>query len=217
MVDAISSVNSLNSKRCERPQVAFKGEQAPVDMEQKPDTFEKENEVTQTTEEKQGMSTGKKVAIGIGSLLALVAAGFGIKKGLDIKAANKALKEAANAVGIEDVNVYKTIKSAFGNISACEYEKLDYSDVISKVKDLYKQGKIEIGDKLVIMPNSMLAKIFEEAKLKVNVPENAIAIAIESASGKEFKYQEFIMNKGLTDGFKDLLPKDKNYVQLFTE
>ena len=67
MVDAVSSVNSLNSKRCERPQVAFKGEQAPVDMEQKPDTFEKENEVTQTTEEKQGMSTGKKVAIGVGS------------------------------------------------------------------------------------------------------------------------------------------------------
>jgi len=217
MVEAISSVNSLNSKRCEKPQLAFKGEQAPVDMEQKPDTFEKENQVAEITEEKQGMSTGKKVAIGVGSLLALVATGFGIKKGLDIKAANKALKEAAQAVGIEDVNVYKTIKSAFGNISACEHGKLDYSDVISKVKDLYKQGKIEIGDKLVIMPNSMLAKIFEEAKLKVNVPENAIAIAIESASGKELKYQEFIMNKGLSDGFKDLLPKDKNYVQLFAE
>ncbi len=42
MVDAISSVNSLNSTRCEKPQLAFKGEQAPVDMEQKPDTFEKD-------------------------------------------------------------------------------------------------------------------------------------------------------------------------------
>ena len=60
MVDAISGVNSLNSKRCEKPQLAFKGEQAPVDMEQKPDTFEKENEVAQTTEEKQGMTRGKK-------------------------------------------------------------------------------------------------------------------------------------------------------------
>ncbi len=217
MVDAVNYANKLNSCPCPKPQVAFKGEQAPIDIEQKPDTFEKENEVAKGTQEKQGMSTGKKVAIGVGSLLALVAAGFGIKKGLDIKAANKALKEAAHAVGIEDVNLYKTIKSAFENVTVCEHEKLDYSDVISKVKELYKQGKIEVGDKLIIMPNNILTKVFEEAKLKVDVPENAIAIAIESASGKELKYQEFIMNKGLTDGFKDLLPKDKNYVQLFVE
>lgn len=217
MVDAINYANKLNSCPCPKPQVAFRGEQTPVDMEQKPDTFETENNVAEVTEKKQGMSTGKKIAIGVGSLLALIGAGFGIKKHLDIKAANKALKEAAQAVGIEDVNLYKQLKSVFDDVTICEHEKLDYSDVISKVKELYKQGKIEVGDKLIIMPNNILTKVFEEAKLKVDVPENAIAIAIESASGKELKYQEFIMNKGLTEGFKDLLPKDKNYVQLITK
>ena len=183
MVDAISSASSLNSKRCERPQLAFKGEQAPVDMEQKPDTFEIENKVAEATEEKEGISTGSKVAICVGSLLALIGAGFGIKKHLDIKAANKAIKEAAQAVGIEDVNLYKTIKSAFENVTVCEHEKLDYSDVISKVKELYKQGKIEVGDKLIIMRNIILTKGFEETKVKVDVHENDIAITQERGRG----------------------------------
>ena len=41
MVDAVNCANKLNSCQCPKPQ-AFKGEQAPVDMEQKPDTFEKD-------------------------------------------------------------------------------------------------------------------------------------------------------------------------------
>jgi len=212
MVDAVSSVNSLNSKRCERPKVAFKGEQAPIDMEQKPDTFEKENEVTQTTEEKQGMSTGKKVAIGVGSLLALVAAGFGIKKGLDIKAANKALKEAAEALGITDVKLYKNLKSVFEKMSVFERENLEYPDITRKVAELAKQGKVADGDKLLIMDHNsveeMLAKTF---KTQTNIPENTIAIAIESAEGKEIKYSELIFHNGLYDGLVDLLPKDKIY------
>ena len=42
MVDAVNYANKLNSCPCPKPQVAFKGEQVPVDMEQKPDTFEKD-------------------------------------------------------------------------------------------------------------------------------------------------------------------------------
>jgi hypothetical protein len=208
MVDAISSASSLNSKRCERPQLAFKGEQAPVDMEQKPDTFEKENEVTQTTEEKQGMSIGKKVAIGVGSLLALVAAGFGIKKGLDIKTANKALKEAAHAVGIEDVNLYKQLKSMFGKVSKHDGEKLEIQDILAKIDKLNEKGLIKDGDKYTIFPPKMTQEVFAKEHPDISVPKNAIAVMIQRADGKKLVGRELILNNGLGESLT-AYPQDK--------
>ena len=200
MVESISSVNSLNSKRCERPQLAFKGEQAPVDMDQKPDTFEKESEVAETTEEKQGMSTGKKVVIGVGSLLALVAAGFGIKKGLDIKAANKALKEAAQAVGIEDVNLYKALKKHFGsNISACE--EIPMRDILSKVDKLAEDGIVQKGDSLLIFPPKDTQDIINH---KGAFPDDIISIVVRGADSK-IKYKEAMISKNLDISIQDAI------------
>ena len=208
MVDAINYANKLNSCPCPKPQVAFKGEQAPVDMEQKPDTFEKENKAAEVTEEKQGMSTGKKVAIGVGSLLALVAAGFGIKKGLDIKAANKALKEAAQAVGIEDVNLYKQLKSMFGKVSKLDGEKLEIQDILAKIDKLNEKGLIKGGDKYTIFPPKMTQEVFAKEHPGISVPENAIATMVQRADGKEIACKELILNKGLGESLT-AYPQDK--------
>ncbi len=209
MAIKVNEVGNLNQyQNVQQSKVAFRGEQTPVDMEQKPDTFETENKVAEVTQEKQGMSTGSKVAIGVGSLLALVAAGFGIKKGLDIKAANKALKEAAQAVGIEDVNLYKQLKSMFGKVSKHDGEKLEIQDILAKIDKLNEKGLIKDGDKYTIFPPKMTQEIFAKEHPEISVPENTIAVMIQRANGKKLAGRELILNNGLGESLT-AYPQDK--------
>ena len=109
MLEAINCADRLYSKRCKNPQVAFRGEQTPVDAEQKSDTFEK-----------QGMSTNKKVAISVGSLLGLIAVGYGIKKHIDTRSIKKVTNEAIEALkkGIykKSANAGDTVQETIINV-----------------------------------------------------------------------------------------------------
>ncbi len=181
MVDAISSVNSLNSTRCERPQLAFKGEQAPVDLEQKPDTFETENKVAEVTEEKQGMSTGKKIAIGVGSLLALVATGFGIKKYFDSKAIQKVTTEALEYLKKckyeksknTGKNVQETINNILGENSGITPHTYDVSKEFPAIHVYRNFGGFKDG---LVTPNGIRVSSEPYSKLISNatshMPDN---------------------------------------------
>jgi hypothetical protein len=197
MIKAIDYTNNVNSCSNLQQKVAFRGDDAPVNMEQQPDTFEK-----------QEMSTGKKAAIGIGSLLGLVIAGFGIKKGLDMKAANKAVKEAAEAVGITDVKLFKELKSLFGKVVKHDGEKLEITDIISKVDKLNEKGLIKDGDEYILFPPQMTKDFFAKSHPDMNIPENSVAVMIRRADKKTFACRELILNKGLGDTLLDF-PQDK--------
>ena len=204
MAIRVNEVSNLNPyQNIQQSKVAFKANEAPVDMEQKPDTFEKE-----------GMSTGSKVAITVGSLLALLGAGFGIKKHLDIKAANKALKEAAQAVGIEDVNVYKQLKSVFGNVTRYPGEKLGYEEIVGRVNKLVDEGKIKTNEfELNICRNlDKNSEFFKQYGLKSEVSKNAIGLLIRNTEG-EVVYQELILNKGISDSLNDRFITNDVYTQ----
>lgn len=147
--------------------------------------------------------------LGLTAVGLAILGGLGVKKGLDIKAANKAMKEAANAVGMEDVNLYKQLKGIFGKVSKHEGETLEWENIVAKVNKMASEGVVNEGDSLLVLPP---IKVQEFAlKHGTSAPENAVAIVIQSAEGK-LKNPELILNKKIGDSFFDFVPKDKVYI-----
>ena len=161
------------------------------------------------------MTTGKKVAIGIGSIVGLIGVGFGIKKCIDIKAANKALKEAAAAVGI-DVKAYKDIQECFGEIKT--FDELHYEDIWNWAKGLYKEGKVKEGYSLGILQADKLAAVHKQVgNNPSDIPKNAIYYCIVDKD--KIIAQQVVVPKKIGQDLIDLLPKDtmEPYIQKFVK
>ena len=189
MAIKVNEVGNVNTYSNVQPKVSFKAEnETPVNTEQKPDTFEKE-----------GMSTGTKTVITIGSLLALLGIGFGIKKHLDTKAANKALKEAAQAVGISDTKLFKQMQELFGKVVKHDGETIEINDVLAKIDILKEKGLLKEGDRYIIMNPKKTQELFGKEYNGAELPENTIATMIERVGedgNKKYACRELILNKG---------------------
>lgn len=139
MLDVVNNTISLNSKRYERPQVVFRGEQAPVDIEQKPDTFE--------TKKKRDMTRGKKIAIGVGALIGLVAAGFGIKKGLDMRAANRISQNLTEETS-EAQNIVNEVVEDVTQVIDESLKKMEFPSIVDLLKKFDINSDMELADKM---------------------------------------------------------------------
>ena len=149
--------------------------------------------------------------LGLTAVGLAILGGLGVKKGLDIKAANKAMKEAANAVGMEDVNLYKQLKGLFGKVSKHEGETLEWEHIYAKVQKLAEEGTLADGESLIVFPPKQVQAFAKTSNIS-SVPENAVAIAIRSADGQQFKNTELILNNKVGDSFFDFVPEDKLYI-----
>lgn len=155
------------------------------------------------------MKKSTKYMVGAAALATAIVGGLAVKKGFDVRAANKAFKEAANAVGMEDVNLYKQLKGIFGKVSKHEGETLEWEHIVAKVNKMASEGVVNEGDSLLVLPP---IKVQEFAlKHGTSAPENAVAIVIQSAEGK-LKNPELILNKKIGDSFFDFVPEDKVYI-----
>ena len=212
----VNEISNLSQYNQNTQKVSFKANEAPIDTEQKSDTFEKE-----------GLSTEAKVGIGVGALLGLVALGLGIKKGLNVKATNKAAREAAEkatkeaaekaaketaeALGIKDVELYKKMQNVFEKVTKHEGDKLEKTDLYNRIDELNKKGLIKAGDKYLILPPKMTQEVFEKIHPGVKLPENSVSVMVESADGKAVTCKELILNNGVGDFIKNM-NQDKIHV-----
>lgn len=164
-----------------------------------------------TTSSNNKTKLAAKCMLGAGALAAIVIGGLAIKHRFDAKAAEKALKEGAAAAGIEDVNLYKQMRELFGKVTKHDKPTLEWEHITGRLDRLAEAGKIQEGDKLLIMPSNMTKEIFAKQYGK-ELPENSIAIMLQSADEKKLRCRELILNNGLGESFKDVVTTDKVHV-----
>lgn len=194
MAIKVDNISNINSYQNVKSKVAFIGEQAPVDLEQQPDTFKKE-----------GSQQSKKVGIGLASVIGLVAAGFGIKKYMNYRT----LTNAAKAVGLEDTKLYKQMQEMFGKVTKHDGEKLEIKDLLAKIDKFSEKGILKEGDKYVLMPPQMTQECFGKKYNGATLPKNAVAVMIKrNDNGTKILCREIILNKGLAESLLRY-PQDK--------
>ncbi len=207
-VNEISNFSQYNQNT---QKISFRASETPVDTEQKPDTFEKE-----------GLSTEAKIGIGVGSILGLIAIGLGIKKGLNVRATNKAAreaaekatKEAAEALGIKDVKVYKSLKNIFGE-NITKVDEIGDEAIIQKSKELVKKFGLEGTDGSIAVMDTKVTKeyLLDKCKLKDSLPENLITLAVNDEKN-ECKHIELIIADKLDESLNNLFKNSKGLVIL---
>ncbi len=194
MAMTVNSISSNDTFNIRKSKISFRGSDTQVVGEQKPDTFEK-----------QGKSGNKKLLTGLGIVLLTVLSAIGLRKGIKVRNTNKALRQAANTVGIEDVKLYKNLKEIFRKITKLDGKKLEYDDMVRSMQQLTNKGTIKDGDKFMILAPEKVQEFFSTYYKEAKVPKDSVAVMVKSADGKKIKYRELIIPDGLGESFKDLI------------
>lgn len=170
----------------------------------------------QSKSESKSMSNATKVGIGVGALAVAttVIAGIAIKN----KNAAKKVAQMAEEVGLTPA-AYKKLSTDLNEIK--KYEKLDYEDIYSTMKDIYfNKKKINVGDNMSLLNMSDLKIRTDYAKelgLDPNdVPKNSVIMVITDKEEETIKYSQLFIFDKMTQGLKDIFNGKPQYQQPFT-
>ena len=148
------------------------------------------------------MKTSTKLMIGATAIGTVIAAA--------LLGRHLAWKNAANELGIENVETFKILKKKFYNVKKLD-GKINDENIHKKIGSLSEKLKLETGDYALILPREYFND-FEKLKDCKDLPQNCVLFTIKSKDDK-IKYTEVIFHDGLEGECKTAFEKGE-YIKI---